>query len=281
MPTPDYRSTIRPLTKAEGTGYLIEFPDLPGCLSDGETIEEALANGMEAKSAWIKAMRKAGRPIPPPGTKSAARFNEGKAIDAVVRTIENRDQIVRQNNGWSPEELNDTNEQERVDYVCTIGTESYAFEHTGIEPFPDQIKLEVSNKKLFAPIEQRFRNRNDQELWDLHVPVNASAGLSQAQAQSVQRAIIAWIDENATRFPVAWIYSKYRNPHLGETIPDVAFRISLHRWHRVGGGLYGKFRIKYSVANDLESRRAERPRMTCKSKFPKLACWKKKGLELS
>ena len=66
MPTPDYHFTIRPLTKAEGTGYLIEFPDLPGCLSDGETIEETLANGMEAKSAWIKAMREAGRPIPDP-----------------------------------------------------------------------------------------------------------------------------------------------------------------------------------------------------------------------
>ena len=61
MPDPEYRFTIRPLTKPEGSGYLIEFPDLPGCLSDGETVAEALTNGMEAKSAWITAMHEAGR----------------------------------------------------------------------------------------------------------------------------------------------------------------------------------------------------------------------------
>jgi antitoxin HicB len=35
----EYRFTIRPLTREEGRGYLIEFPELPGCLSDGETID--------------------------------------------------------------------------------------------------------------------------------------------------------------------------------------------------------------------------------------------------
>jgi antitoxin HicB len=40
--------TIRPLTKEEGGGYLAEYPAIPGCMSDGETIEEALANGRQA-----------------------------------------------------------------------------------------------------------------------------------------------------------------------------------------------------------------------------------------
>jgi antitoxin HicB len=38
----DYPFRVRPLTDEEGGGYLIAFPDLPGCLSDGETIEEAI-----------------------------------------------------------------------------------------------------------------------------------------------------------------------------------------------------------------------------------------------
>jgi antitoxin HicB len=42
MSDTQYRFTVRPLTEDEGGGYLIEFPDLPGCISDGETIEEAL-----------------------------------------------------------------------------------------------------------------------------------------------------------------------------------------------------------------------------------------------
>jgi antitoxin HicB len=33
-----YRFTVRPLSKGEGYGYLVEYPDIPGCMSDGETI---------------------------------------------------------------------------------------------------------------------------------------------------------------------------------------------------------------------------------------------------
>jgi antitoxin HicB len=66
MSDTDYRFTIRPLSEEEGGGYLIEFPDLPGCMSDGETIEEAIANGEDAKHCWIVAMREAGRLVPPP-----------------------------------------------------------------------------------------------------------------------------------------------------------------------------------------------------------------------
>jgi len=60
-----------PLTEDEGGGYLIEFSDLPGCLSDGETVEEAIANGEDAKRRWIAAMKEAGRPIPPPSVEPA------------------------------------------------------------------------------------------------------------------------------------------------------------------------------------------------------------------
>jgi antitoxin HicB len=62
----DYRFRVRPLSDDEGGGYLVEFPDLPGCMSDGETIEEAVANGQDAKASWIAAMTEARRPIPPP-----------------------------------------------------------------------------------------------------------------------------------------------------------------------------------------------------------------------
>jgi antitoxin HicB len=75
MSETEYRFTIRPLTAEEGGGYLIEFPDLPGCMSDGETIEEALANGAEAKRDWIAAMREAGRPVPPPTVDASGSYS--------------------------------------------------------------------------------------------------------------------------------------------------------------------------------------------------------------
>jgi hypothetical protein len=36
-----YHFTVRPLSKEEGGGYLVEYSDIPGCMSDGETIEES------------------------------------------------------------------------------------------------------------------------------------------------------------------------------------------------------------------------------------------------
>lgn len=60
----DYSYTIRLLSQEEGGGYFIEYPDLPGCVSDGETMEEAIHNGQDAISCWMAAAKMANRKIP-------------------------------------------------------------------------------------------------------------------------------------------------------------------------------------------------------------------------
>jgi len=65
---------MRPLTKEEGGGWLITFPDLPGCISDGETPEEAIKNGRDAVECWIQACKEAGRYIPKPGDSLSGKF---------------------------------------------------------------------------------------------------------------------------------------------------------------------------------------------------------------
>lgn len=55
---PDYPFTIRHLTPEEGGGYLIEYPDLQVCMSDGETIEEAISNGRDAVACWLTAINR-------------------------------------------------------------------------------------------------------------------------------------------------------------------------------------------------------------------------------
>ncbi len=57
MSDTEYRFTVRPLSEEEGGGYLVEYPDLPGCMSDGETIEEAIVDAEDAKRCWIAAMQ--------------------------------------------------------------------------------------------------------------------------------------------------------------------------------------------------------------------------------
>jgi predicted RNase H-like HicB family nuclease len=36
-------------------GFVISFPELPGCMTCGETIEAAVANAQDAKKAWLEA----------------------------------------------------------------------------------------------------------------------------------------------------------------------------------------------------------------------------------
>ncbi len=61
-----FAHVVEPLTEDDGGGYLITFPDLPGCMSDGETEAEALVNARDAFSAWMSARAHIGKPIPKP-----------------------------------------------------------------------------------------------------------------------------------------------------------------------------------------------------------------------
>jgi antitoxin HicB len=65
-----YPFTIRPLSEGDGGGFLIEYPDLPGCISDGETPEMALQHGCDAVKAYLLSCAKHGDPIPKPSAAS-------------------------------------------------------------------------------------------------------------------------------------------------------------------------------------------------------------------
>jgi antitoxin HicB len=60
------RFEIRPLSDDDGGGYLIEFPDYPGCMADGETPEAAIAEGRDALASYVATLRELGRPVPRP-----------------------------------------------------------------------------------------------------------------------------------------------------------------------------------------------------------------------
>ena len=64
----EYALLVRPLTEADGGGYEAIVPDLPGCASDGETMQEAVENVEGAIESWKEAAEELGRPIPDPGS---------------------------------------------------------------------------------------------------------------------------------------------------------------------------------------------------------------------
>lgn len=59
-----YKMEIVP--EIEEGGFVAMFPDLPGCITVGDTINEVISNIIDAKKAWIEAELEEGRKIPEP-----------------------------------------------------------------------------------------------------------------------------------------------------------------------------------------------------------------------
>lgn len=61
-----YEVLVRRLREDEGGGYLATVPELPGCMSDGETDIEAVENVRGAIVSWVEQATAMGREIPSP-----------------------------------------------------------------------------------------------------------------------------------------------------------------------------------------------------------------------
>jgi predicted RNase H-like HicB family nuclease len=76
--------------KDEGTSYGVSFPDVPGCISAGDTFEEAVANAAEALAFHFAGLREDGDTIPAPRSfeelKHDPEFVEDSA-DAIVTMV--------------------------------------------------------------------------------------------------------------------------------------------------------------------------------------------------
>lgn len=81
-----YPVEIRPLSPEDGGGWLATFPDLPGCMGDGETPAAAIEDGFDAAAAWLKVAQESGDPIPEPG----AGGESGRFVARVPKSLHTR-----------------------------------------------------------------------------------------------------------------------------------------------------------------------------------------------
>jgi len=51
---------------SEGNAFVAEVPELPGCMADGQSYQEALGNAEQMIDEWIETAKSLGRPIPQP-----------------------------------------------------------------------------------------------------------------------------------------------------------------------------------------------------------------------
>ncbi|MDT0632042.1 type II toxin-antitoxin system HicB family antitoxin [Rubrivirga litoralis] len=63
---PDLRYELIIYWSDEDAAFIAEVPELPGCLSDGESYTEAVENVEDAIRAWIETAQELGRDVPEP-----------------------------------------------------------------------------------------------------------------------------------------------------------------------------------------------------------------------
>ena len=80
----DYPFEVRPLSAEEGGGFLISFPDFAECISDGESVDEAIVNGRDALKATVAALKAKKISVPAPNSGGVA---SGKFVARVPKTV--------------------------------------------------------------------------------------------------------------------------------------------------------------------------------------------------
>lgn len=76
----EYAVVVLPLSEADGGGFVAHVPDLPGCMSDGNTQEEAIQNARDAISEWLATCADMGRDAPQPGASVERHRARDKAL---------------------------------------------------------------------------------------------------------------------------------------------------------------------------------------------------------
>jgi hypothetical protein len=236
-----------------------DLPKLASQLSNLTVLEAAeLAKKLQAK--W-DLQRK---------PKHALSFNEGKICDAVVRRLEEREQHTRTGVRWPEQE----HHQFPVELVFMLGTQLYALEHTGIEPFEGHVHMEAQTEKLFAPITDALKDAlGTDALFELYLPINSLTGRKPAALQTIQQAIIEWVKATAPTIPKR-PFPDFKGTLAGPVqVANVPFELSLCRFEPpIVPGRH--FQIKHTV-NDIAKLRTDRMQAAIDKKFPKLAAWQK------
>ena len=68
----------------DNDGFFVEFPDLPGCFTDGDSLADALYNAQEASSGWLLSALEDGDKLPEVTDMSLIEHDDNTIISMIV-----------------------------------------------------------------------------------------------------------------------------------------------------------------------------------------------------
>lgn len=114
-----YPACFYPCEEKEN-GYTVEIPDLPGCVSEGETLADAILMATDAASGWILDELESGNTIPASSPLECIKPNSGGFVNMLVLDMDTYaekygDKTVRKNL-TIPAWLNTTAEKQGINF---------------------------------------------------------------------------------------------------------------------------------------------------------------------
>ncbi len=82
-----YPAVLYPFSDGSG-GYVVEFPDLPGCVTEGRNLEDAIVMGTDAASGWILGELEEGNSIPTASAYNDVSVREGGMVNLFTLDID-------------------------------------------------------------------------------------------------------------------------------------------------------------------------------------------------
>lgn len=78
-----YPAVFYPFSDGSG-GYVVEFPDLPGCVTEGKNLEDAFENATDAASGWVLDELEEGNAVPKASSYDSVEKREGGQVNMVL-----------------------------------------------------------------------------------------------------------------------------------------------------------------------------------------------------
>ena len=88
-----YPAILTPFEEKEG--YIIVVPDLKGCVSEGDTLEEAIAMGTDAACGYVISEIEDGNELPKPSKQSKFKLKKDELISFVIYDTDDQVALIR------------------------------------------------------------------------------------------------------------------------------------------------------------------------------------------